>query len=140
MSACPTCGARREHRSRASHDHYFAAVQNAFDNLPESLSNDFPTAEHLRKWALIKAGYRDERTFVASSGNEAMRLAVYLRPIDSYAFCMVDGDRVTHCTAKSQSLKAMGKAEFQRSKDAVLRELAILIGVDVADLRNVQAA
>ena len=60
-----------EHRSAASHKHYFAAISDAWESLPESMAGEFPTSEHLRKRALIMAGYRDERSIVAASKAEA---------------------------------------------------------------------
>ena len=51
----------REARSIASHNFYFAAVHEAFLNLPEAMAERFPSADHLRKYALIRAGFRDER-------------------------------------------------------------------------------
>jgi hypothetical protein len=49
-----------EDRSTNSHNHFFAAVHEAWKNLPEKMTARFPTSEHLRKWALIKAGYADD--------------------------------------------------------------------------------
>lgn len=127
-------------RSAASHRHYFAAVNNAWANLPENLADRFPSSEHLRKFALCKSGFRDERTFVASSKAEALRLAAFIRPIDDYAIVAVSDRTVTQYTAWSQSQAAMGKAEFQRSKDAVLDVLAEMIGTDPATLGRSEAA
>src|SRR5690349_16725152 len=62
-------------RSAASHAHYFAAVNEAWKNLSEEAAERFPTADHLRKYALIKAGYRDERTVACASRAEALRVA-----------------------------------------------------------------
>lgn len=118
-----------EDRSAASHRHYFSAINEAWMNMPEHLADDFPTAEHLRKKALIRAGYRDERSFVCGSRAEAIRLAAFLRPVDDFAIVSVDGTSVVQLTAKSQSMRAMGKATFQESKDAVLAILSDLIGV-----------
>src|SRR5258708_25877309 len=141
MSApCPTCGHVREHRSKVSHDHFFVSVDEAFKNLPEDMADDFASPDHLRKWCLIKSGYRDERSIVASSRAEALRIAAYIRPMDQYAIVVVREATVTQYTAKSQSLRAMGRAEFQRSKDAVFGVLAKLIGTDVADLKQARAA
>lgn len=137
---CPTCGQRPDRRSKVSHDHFFASVQEAFDNLPEDMRDDFVTPEHLRKWCLIKAGYRDERSIVASSKAEALRIAAYIRPMDDFAIVVVRQATVTQYVAKSQSLKAMGKTEFQASKDAVFDVLAKLIGTDVTALKNASAA
>ena len=46
-----------ETRSRASHNQYFAAVNDGFDNLPERIAARWPTSEHLRKWLLIETGW-----------------------------------------------------------------------------------
>lgn len=130
MTACPTCRQPISHRSKVSHDHFFAQVEDMYENLPEDMAGDFGSAEHLRKWALIKAGFRDERSFVASSKAEALRIATFLRPIDEFAIIIVREATVTQYTAKSQSMRAMGRAEFQRSKDEVFRVLEELTGIE----------
>lgn len=141
MTVCPTCGQAREHRSKVSHDHFFVVVQNAFDNLPEDIGGDFASAEHLRKWALIKAGYRDERRVFCGSKVGAREVAKLVRSLDGgYGLVIVTGSMITIYTAKSQSLKAMGRVEFQKSKDDVLRVLAELIGADVVALTKAHAA
>lgn len=117
-----------QERSQASHNHFFAIVNDAWLNLPENVAGQFASSEHLRKWALIKAGYRDERTLVASSKAEAIRLAAFIKPIDDFAVVTVNGVVVTSYTAKSQSHKAMGRETFQRSKDDVLAVLDGMLG------------
>ncbi|WP_238189283.1 hypothetical protein [Methylobacterium frigidaeris] len=117
-----------EARSAASHAHYFACVRDGWSNLPEDLAGRFPTPDHLRKWALIRAGYRDEVTFVASSKAEAIRIAAFLRPVEDTAVVRVKDSVVVRWTAKSQSMRAMGRDGFQRSKDAVLSVIDELIG------------
>src|SRR4051812_32331913 len=72
-------------RSANSHRHYFAELNDGWRNLPDDMLEEYPTAEHLRKKALIRRGWRDEQTFVCSSKAEAERLAAFLRPIDDYA-------------------------------------------------------
>lgn len=118
-----------EDRSQASHRQYFAAVHDAWQNLPEDAAERFPTSEHLRKYALIKAGFRDERSVACSSKAEAQRVAAFIRPMDDFAVVTVSGPLVTVYTAKSQSYRAMGKEDFQRSKEAVLDVLAGMVGV-----------
>lgn len=125
-----------EDRSQRSHNHYFAAVKEAWENLPEDKAERFPTSEHLRKWALIRAGYRDERSIVAASKAEAQRMAAFVKPMDEYAVVVVSEAVVTVYTAKSQSLRAMGKKDFQASKDAVLDVLAAMVGVGAPALRQ----
>ncbi len=128
-------------RSERSHKHFFACVREAWKTLPEDLGDTYPTAEHLRKKALIATGYRDERMIVCDLTSEAARVAAFVQPLDDFAIVSQSGAVVRVWTAKSQSIAAMGRAEFQASKDAVLRFCADLIGVEPAALsRNVKEA
>lgn len=120
-------------RSKRSHDHYFACVEDAWQNLPERWDGRFPTADHLRKFALIRAGYRDERSIVASNKAEAQRVAAFVKPMDEFAVVVVTEAVVTVYTAKSQSRKAMGGPVFQKSKQDTLDVLAEMVGVKATD-------
>ena len=121
-------------RSQNSHSHLFASLNEAWKNLPEDIAQQFPSVDHLRKWALVKAGFADERSIVAGSNEEARRIAAFVRPSDPYAVITVGGCVVKVFTAKSQSRKAMGAKDFQASKTAVLEIVAGLVGVDVDTL------
>lgn len=125
-----------EERSGNSHSHYFAALNEAFKNLPEIYADKHPTMEHLRKWCLIKSGFREERSIACASAEEAERIAAFIKPIDDFAVVLVHESSVTVYTAQSQSKRAMGKAKFQASKQAVLDVLAIMLGTDVGTLKN----
>lgn len=125
-----------EERSMRSHRYYFASINEAWKNLPEDLAERFPTADHLRKFALIKAGYRDERSIVAASKAEAQRIAAFIRPMDDFAVVVVSEAVVTVLTAKSQSMRAMGKKTFGESKEAVLDIVAAMIGTSRAALEQ----
>lgn len=117
-------------RSMASHNHYFAAITEGWQNLPEHLAERFPTAEHLRKYALVRAGYADERSIVCASKAEAQRVAAFVKPMDDFAVVVVSEATVKVYTAQSQSMKAMGKKAFQDSKTAVLDVIDEMIGVE----------
>ncbi|OOC51188.1 hypothetical protein [Brucella intermedia] len=117
-------------RSEASHNHYFASIANAWNTLPDHLLAEYPTAEHLRKKMLVKCGYADERTVVCASKAEAERVAAFIKPMDNYAVVIFHEAVVKVYTAQSQSLKAMGKREFQESKEAVLAAIDRLLGVE----------
>lgn len=130
----------RQERSMASHRQYFATLRDGFNNLREEWQWQFPDVEHLRKYCLIKAGYRDETTIVASSPKLAREIAEFSRPTEGYALIVVSGCVVTKYLAKSQSLKAMGRKAFQKSKDDVLAVLADMIKVPIEDLRRNHAA
>lgn len=116
-------------RSAASHNHYFAAVHDGWQNLPEHMADQFPTPEHLRKFALIKAGYADSQSVVCASRAEALRVAAFVRGADEFSVVTVSESTVTRWTAKSQSMRAMGKKVFQESKTAVLDVIAAMISV-----------
>lgn len=110
----------QEQRSIVSHNHYFATLQEIFLSLPEGADERIKSADHMRKFALIRLGYRDERSILCASKAEARRVAAFIQPMDDFAIVTVHEAMVVVWTAKSQSLKAMGKAAFQQSKDDVL--------------------
>ena len=127
-------------RSMASHAHQFAEIAEVWKNLSDEMLEHWPTAEHLRKFALIKCGFADHRQFVASSKAEAVKMAAFLRPINEYALISVDGCVVSEWTAQSQSRKAMGADRFQESKQKILDYCANLIGVTADDVTKNHAA
>lgn len=128
-----------EERSINSHNHYFAALADAWSNLPDHELQRFPTVEHLRKYALIRSGFASEQQFVCTSKAEAARLAQWLKPIDDYSVIVPREATVMRYVAQSQSRKAMGNEEFQRSKTAVLDFVADLIGVTRKQLEQQNA-
>ncbi len=127
-------------RSDATHKHEFAWLREAWMSLPEDLAERFPTAEHLRKWALIRAGYSDSHTITCASKAEAIRVAAFIRPIDEFAVVVTNGATVTRFTAKSQSKRAMGAKEFQDSKTKIMEVIARMLGVEPGELPQREAA
>lgn len=129
-----------EERSANSHRHYFASLRECWLNLPENLAERFQDADALRKYCLIKAGFADQRSLVCASKAEAERVAAFIRSRDGFSIVTVSGATVVEFTARSQSARAMGKEEFQRSKTAVLETASAMIGVDVGELHKNRAA
>ena len=121
-------------RSSASHRHFFACVAEAWANLPEAMANELPSPDHLRGWCLIKAGYCDINKIVCTDEAEAIRAALLMKSLNTYTICEVSGCVVTVYRAQSQSIKAMGKKDFEASKRAVFDEIGKLIGADPAEL------
>jgi hypothetical protein len=120
-----------ESRSQVSHSHYFAVLNELWANLPHEIADQFPTSEHLRKRALIMTGWRDETSLVLPSKAEALKVAAWSRQLlDEHAVISVSGTTVVRLVAKSQSLRAMGKADFTKSKADVLGWIEDLIGID----------
>lgn len=127
-------------RSANTHRHYFATIGEAWSNLPDDLLTEYPSAEHLRKKLLVRAGYADERSIVCASKAEAHRVASFIKPMDDYAVVTVREAVVRVYTAQSQSTKAMGKEAFQASKQAVLDALDDLLGVERGSTAEAKAA
>ena len=125
-----------EHRSKASHDHFFAIINEAWKNLPEDMGDDFPSPEHLRKWALIKAGFCSETRIACANNSEAMTLATKAKAMDKYSIVAIDGKAVTIWTADSQRRDAMGRQAFQEAKERALHIISNLIGTDVTILQE----
>lgn len=122
-----------EERSAKTHAHYFACLHDIWMNLPEGDAERFPTEDHMRKYALIKSGYADERSIVCSSRREAIRIAAFVQTMDSFAVVIVRGAVVRVFTAQSQSKRSMGKEQFQESKQAVLDYCSGLLGISSAE-------
>lgn len=130
-----------EERSEASHKQEFAWLREAWLSLPESIAREFPSPEHLRKRALIATGWCTMTDYVCSSGAEAIRWAANLRKeVDEYALVIVERCVVRVLKAKSQSRKAMAKADFQASKTAILEWVAGLLDVAPETLARVKEA
>lgn len=132
---CYTLGVTEE-RSSASHRHYFACINEAHRNLDESKVERYPRPEHLRKWALIKAGYHNERTIVTESRKQADAIVAFVEALDEFAVILVRGNVVKVYTAKSQSIENMTRVEFEKSKADVLAVLAETIGVTQKQLEH----
>lgn len=125
---------RHEERSTASHNHYFACINEAWSNLPEH-DERFPTPEALRKWALIRAGYHTVASIVCSSPEQAQIVATFMGYTEGVVV-VVRENVVKRYVAKSQSMKAMNKDDFQRSKTDVLDVIAEIIRVKRSQLEE----
>lgn len=117
-------------RSTNSHNHEFAFLAEAWNSLPDELLAQYPNPEVLRKHGLIAKGYCTMKQHVCQSKAEAERLAAILRPYDTYAIVIARQNVVTVYTAVSQSKRAMGAAQFQQSKQALMEFVGDLLGVD----------
>src|SRR5215472_9013247 len=128
---------RVHERSEGSHRHYFAAINMAWQNLPEVLAHRWKDPERLRKWALIQSGFFVPTTYPAQTKGEARRMARYVvDTADDEIQVEVEGCVVLIKKAMSQSYRAMPGKEFARSKEAVLNIVSALIGTDASDLQR----
>jgi hypothetical protein len=116
-----------EDRSIASHNHEFGWLHERWMNLPDSLAEQFPTSEHLRKRALVDAGYYNETILDAGSNAAALRAASFIKSRDEFAVVIVRGPVVVTRDAKSQSRRMMDKKTFQESKTAIMEVIDLMI-------------
>jgi len=117
-----------EPRSTATHNHQFAEIHDAWLNLPEHWAIHFPTADALRKYCLIKAGYCDVAVY---PHGKPRKMA-----LDSYSIVDIGEHATTVYRAQSQSRKAMGAKRFQDSKTAVLEIISTMVGVTPETLKQ----
>lgn len=129
-----------EIRSEPAHRSFFASVKESWASLPEDQAERFPSADHLRKFALIKAGFCQRRDVVCANNNEALRLAALIKSLDSYSLTTVSERAVSTWTADSQSYRAMGKQRFTDSQNAVRDYIAALLDVKAGELPSEEAA
>lgn len=129
-----------EERSTATHNHEFAWLKEAWLNLPEALADLYPTQEHLRKRALIEAGFCDETIIDAGTNAAALRVASAIRAREEFSLVIVRGPAVVIRAAKSQSRRAMNAKEFHVSKTAIMEIIANMIGTTAASLSQERAA
>jgi hypothetical protein len=122
-----------QERSAKSHRHYFAVINEAWQNLPEHLADDYPNPETLRKRALIKCGYATLTELVCASHAEAVKAVAAFSAADPYCLCEISDRAVRIWRADSQSHKAMGGKKFAESKERVLHWLSNLIGTDISE-------
>jgi hypothetical protein len=138
-----------EERSMASHRQYFAAINDAWHNLPERLfyltdkdgkfrldEHDqkivrWPTPEHFRKDLLIMANWCDVKEFPMPTHERALELGKWIRPEAEYAKIEIVGNMVVVKRAKSQSLAAMKKQAFEDSRRDVLALAEAMTGTPV---------
>lgn len=144
-----------EHRSSTEHNHYFASVKNAWDNIndPETI-NLLGGPNGLRHWALIQTGWchttpigpmskaaaikgahgAAENFRLWADGSTASKhggsyIEVVIRPVDGGWVVIVK-------TPMSQSRAAMKKEAFRHSKRDVLEVLAGQIQVKRRELEQ----
>lgn len=123
-------------RTEKSHRHEFAWLREAWLNLPENLAELYPTPDHLRKRALIAAGFYDEEIVDCGTRAAALRVASSFRKHDDFAAIVVRGPIVVVRSAKSQSRRSMDKETFQASKDAIMEVVSQMIGTTPESLER----
>jgi hypothetical protein len=126
-----------EERNMKFHNKCFAALHEAWVNLPEAVAARWPQGEeHFRKWLLCnKSRFYRETEAVFATKDEALRAAVFARAGDEdYVFVYgprqhPDGWQVIKRTPRSQALHRMNVSDFEESMTQILDAAGEFIGV-----------
>jgi len=130
---CPCCGEEisGDYMSAdKSRRYFFAALRDAWANLPDEYRDRWANAEILRKHALIAIGYCDAITLAVGSKTAAPQIANAFKMKDQYCIATVRGDVVTIYTARSMARRALLKKDFIRVADQVFSWVEQQTGID----------
>ncbi len=141
---CPNCGGTQRHRSVSDHGMFWAVMQRAFDNWPESHPFKPDTKEHLYGYILIEVGYRDCTEVETNDKAVATAVAKAIFGVTKREIhCMrvygtPAGVRV--CGPKSGAYEHAGKKKFEAMRSAVYEYIEITLSVKVEELKTVRIA
>lgn len=126
------------HRNRNMNQHraYFASLNDCFENLAEQYTGVFPSAEHLREWALCQTEFCTVTHEAYETKADALRAAKAIRKLAPYAVLSVADSTLVTKHAMSQSVRAMGKETFEASCKAVLDVVAGMANLTPAEARK----
>lgn len=145
---CPHCGCEIETnrsgkpRSVEQHRRFFAMIKAAFEHWPESHERQFSSAEEMRKYLQMKAGYREVGATIPLTGinkQRAMLLAeAAIRAAGSYAVPVINGDVLVVFKPKSIAFDKLSHKDACRLFDDVEAFIEDAIGVPAQTLLKEQ--
>ena len=134
--ACPDCGSvfgGDVYSADPARRRYFAIIRESWQNLPDHLTQAFPSSEHLRKWCLVKAGWCEVQLITVKTGSK--EIAAAMRKLNSFAVVSIHGDIdcdvIRIAVAKSQTRRAQPKKQFMECAQKVYDILSEILGTDV---------
>lgn len=126
---------REDMREKSSLRGYMAEINKLWKNIPEKFEKApwAKSSDAFRKFGLIKTGFCDVSIDCFANQEDAIRAAARIgymaRMAHGFAITRAKGDTVECITPHSQSLKAMGKEQFNKSKADVLDYCRGIVGV-----------
>ena len=144
MTTCPHCGCsidgKSKPRSLDQLRRFFAMLRAMKAHWPESAEFQPDDTEHLRKWALIKAGHRETTDVPVSWAEDqpgltklaSLAIEAALKAAGAYAFIRPhpEGGLVRVFKAKSIAFHKLSQAEFNKLNDEVEAVYASETGLD----------
>lgn len=123
-------------RSESFHRKYFAAIADSWEHLREPWNVMLPSPEHLRKYALCKAGWCDVATIVSKSKEEVVNTINSVKLLDTYCLAIPSGNVLTIYKARSQARSYQDARDFYETAVKVFHVIGEMIGVDPLSLYN----
>lgn len=117
--SCPHCGGLlTKPRSEPDHRRFFALINAAFHQWPETHEFQPDSSEHLRAWLLCKAGYRSCVTIPIESDDSAARRVALLaasravQAAGSHSFVRAHGAAIAVFSPRSISWDTLSQKDF----------------------------
>lgn len=143
--SCPHCGGLLHMiRSEPDHRRFFALLSAAYENWPEHNEFQPDNREHLRKYLICAAGYRESVDIALPYSEDepslaklaAISMEAAIRAAGAYAFVRPDpaGGRVAVYRARSIAWDTIGQREFAEVRSAVEDVIEAQIGVTAFEL------
>ena len=143
MTKCSQCGAdAKAQRSSPDHRRFFALINAAHHHWPENHEFTPDDADHLRKWLLCKAGFREVVTIpveYAEAQPSMMKLVsltveAAVRGAGGHAFIRPHGSAIAVFKAKSIAWDKIGQKQFNSIRDAVTEVIETELGMSADTL------
>ena len=109
---------------------FFAQIRDVHSNLRDEHRQRWPSAEIMRKHALINVGYCDSMQVAAGSKAAAPRIADAFKHMDRYCLVDVRDSVLTVFTARSMSRNSLRKPQFHEVAEAALHWIFQQTGID----------
>lgn len=128
---CPACGhvldGHAKKRSLPDHRRFFGIIRATHTHWPEAHEFQPDNEEHLRKWLLCKAGYRDVTMIPVEFAEDQPGLVrlitiaaeAAVKAAGGYAFMRPHGDGIAVFAAKSIAWDKLTQSQFHEIRDAV---------------------
>lgn len=118
------------------HQAFMALMNEAWHSLTDEQQEEFIDVDTLRRRLLIAAGFRDIKSIVFESAEDAKTYAVSIAQfMDNHTFISIKDNVIVLMKAHSQAMDKMDEITFRQSCDGVKVELAKLLGCSVEELK-----
>ena len=129
-------------RSAPHHRMFFALINTAFHNWPETYEFQPDNAEHLRAWLEIKAEHREVLHFEVEEGADPKItqdiVQQSLNMMEGYAWVVLRERKIWVTTPKTIQWSKMGQKEFNEVSAGIFEIIEEIIGVPIEELQRGQ--